>query len=254
MIVWGPVSYYRTVRNHRGRLTRRSLLVTLASVPVLALLPKPSAGAARPPRIVFFGDSLTYGLHASEPDRAFAQLLRARLAHTDDNGPAYFFLQDPYGLLDDAERRLPYVLAAQPTLVFLELGHHEIWSNQAEIDRFEERYARLLDQLLANDAEVLPSTLAWLGDPPGSFAHAASLTINRIILRLAEVRGLTVADLWTPTYLRYELLSTEDDQSFIAPYRGDNLHPNDAGHRALADAFWKVYRARRQGPIPAAVP
>jgi hypothetical protein len=59
---------------------------------------------------------------------------------------------------------------------------------------------------------------------------------------------LVVADLWTHTDLRMELISTPADTSHIDPYRGDFLHPNDLGHRVMADAFWKANRTLRRQP------
>jgi lysophospholipase L1-like esterase len=220
--------------------------IVLAAAVAVALAWRAPAHADAPSAIVFFGDSLTYGLHASAPERAFRAILTARLARTRDAGPVLAFIQDPVGLLDDAQQKLPLVLAARPALVFLELGHHEIWSDEEQLARFEGRYADILDRLLASGAEVIPATLSWLGAQPGSFAFEASLRINAIIRRLAAERGLVVADLWTPTVLRWEVLSTPADVSFVPPYTGDDLHPNDAGHRVLAEAFWKAYREHRQ--------
>jgi lysophospholipase L1-like esterase len=220
--------------------------LVLAAAVTAALGWSAPARADVPGAIVFFGDSLTYGLHASAPERTFRAILTARLARTREHGPVLAFIQDPMGLLDDAQQKLPLVLAARPSLVFLELGHHEIWSDEEQIARFEARYADILDRLLASGAEVIPSTLAWLGSEPGTFAFEASLRINGIIRRLAAERGLVVADLWSPTVLRWELLSTPQDVSFVPPHTGDDLHPNDAGHRVLAEAFWKAYRELRQ--------
>lgn len=204
------------------------------------------AGADRGAVIVFFGDSLTAGLHASTPDASYRQLLLKRLAGTDDAGASFSVIQDPLGLLDDAQTKVPLVLAARPTLIFLELGHHEIWTDESQVEKFEARYADILDRLLRSGADVVPSTLAWLGVEPGSFAYDASLRINDTIRRLADERGLVAADLWSLTERRPELLSRPEDVSFVEPFVGDNLHPNDAGHRVLADAFWDAYRAMRQ--------
>lgn len=210
--------------------------------------------AATQPVTAFFGDSLTAGLHASREDLSYRGLMTARLARTRDAGPAIAVIQDPVGLLDDAQRRLPQVLAARPTLVFLQLGHHEMWADELQLDLFEGRYADILDQLLASGADVIPSTLAWLGDTPGSYQYQAALRINATVRRLAAARGLVVADLWTPTDRRLDLISTPADVSFVDPYHGDYLHPNDAGHRVLADAFWKAYRRLRQRvPLPLTV-
>jgi lysophospholipase L1-like esterase len=223
------------------------ILVLLALM--LGLLMPPRAHAAQhPPVVVFFGDSLTQGLHASRPELSYRGILLERLAKTRDAGESTAVIQDPVGLLDDAQRRLPSVLAARPTLVFLELGHHEMWADEEQLDLFESRYADILDRIIASGADVIPSTLAWLGDTPGSFQYRAALRINGIIRRLAAERGLVVADLWTPTNLRQELISTPADVSHIDPYRGDFLHPNDLGHRVMADAFWKAYRTLRRHP------
>ncbi len=207
-----------------------------------------SAAAAEPPRIVFFGDSLTAGLHASQPDLTYRALLLRAMAGEAAPPSAIAFIQDPVGLLDDAQSKLPLVLAARPALVFLELGHHEVWTDDAQVDLFEERYRDILDRLLRSGADVVPSTLAWLGFPPGSFEYRAAERINGIIRHLAGERGLVVADLWSVTDRRVELLSTAHDASFIEPYTGDDLHPNDAGHETLAGAFLRAYREwlRRQ--------
>ncbi len=212
-----------------------------------SLLPL-STTPARAPSIVFFGDSLTAGLHASRPELTYRELIRERLAATPDAGPVSWVIQDPVGLLDDAQARLPRVLAARPTLVFVELGHHEVWTDTTQLDLFAPRYADILDRLLASGAEVIPSTLTWLGYTPGSFQYNAALKINTIIRSLAADRGLAVADAWARTAGRVELISTPDDQSFMEPFAGDDLHPNDAGHLALADAFWRAYRSLRTRP------
>jgi lysophospholipase L1-like esterase len=222
----------------------------MSLLPALAALGRAHTAGAAQSVIVSFGDSLTAGLHASREELSYRGLLLEWLAKTRDAGPATAIIQDPVGLLDDAQRRLPRVLAERPTLVFVELGHHEMWADRAQLDLFEGRYADILDRLLAGGADVIPSTLAWLGDPPGSSQYAAALRINATVRRLAEARGLVVADLWTPTDRRPDLISTPEDVSFIDPYRGDHLHPNDAGHRALAGAFWKAYRILRKHPVP----
>lgn len=205
--------------------------------------------APQPPRIVFFGDSLTAGLHASRPELTYRALVAERLAETRDAGPSAAVIQHPMGLLDDAQRRLPQVLALRPSLVFVELGHHDVWADETQLGLFEARYGTILDRLLASGADVIPSTLAWLGYPPDSPQYAAALRINGIVRRLAAERDLVVADLWARTDGRTDFLSTPADPSFFDPYVGDDLHPNDAGHGALADAFWRAYRILRTRPL-----
>ena len=198
--------------------------------------------AQQPATVVFFGDSLTAGLHASQPDFAYRQILFNRIRDAVPAGESLAFIQDPFGLMDEALTKLPLVLAAKPSLVFVELGHHEIWADDYQVGLFEARYGEALDALLRSGADVIPSTLAWLGDPATSDPYRRSLVINDIIRRQAQMRGLVVAELWRMTDLRRELLSTPDDVSFISPYIGDDLHPNDEGHRLMAEAFWRAFR------------
>lgn len=214
------------------------------------LLPRSLRAQAAEPVVVFFGDSLTAGLHASRPELTYRELLLDRLAATRDAGPAVTVIQNPIGLLDDAQARLPRVIGARPSLVFVELGHHELWTDARQVELFEGRYADILDQLLATGAEVIPSTLAWLGYPPETFPYDTALYLNGIIRRLAAERDLVVADLWSPTDRRPGLISRPSSPSFFAPFSGDDLHPNDDGHRVMADAFWKAYRAMRRQRLP----
>ena len=222
--------------------------LALALVLPQLFLPVAPVSSTSSTTVVFFGDSLTQGLYASSPELTYRGLMADWLLQTRDNGNALAVIQHPMGLLDDAQRRLPLVLAARPALVFLELGHHEVWSDDAQMDRFEARYADILDRLLASGADVVPSTLAWLGWPAESPEYGKAMRANTIIRRLARERDLVVADLWTRTDRRPELISRTSDPAFLEPGTGDDLHPNDAGHRVLADAFWRAYRTMRTRP------
>jgi lysophospholipase L1-like esterase len=56
----------------------------------------------------------------------------------------------------------------------------------------------------------------------------------------AAARGIAVADLWA---LECACRSTPTDPSPFPPYyRGDNFHPNDEGHRRIADALLRALR------------
>jgi lysophospholipase L1-like esterase len=196
-------------------------------------------------RLAFLGNSLTYGLHASAHDRMYRELLRRRIFAEHPDGVEFSAFQDPFGLTDDALRRVPEVIEASPDVIILEIGNHEVFAGGEQIDRFPELYGELLDRIAGTGAVVIAGTVAWLNYPAGSREYADALRINEAIRRLCARRGIAVADLWTATVFRPDMISQPGDPSFLDPYEGDDLHPNDAGHRALADAFWNAFRQDR---------
>lgn len=193
-------------------------------------------------RIAFLGDSLTQGLHASAPERSYRELLVQRMRLDAQRSVITSVVVDPFGMTDDALMRVVGVEVAQPSVVFLEVGNHEAFAGGQEVEFFEQRYDELLYRLQITGALVVAGTLAWLNYPAESREYTDALRLNAIIRRLCAERGIPVADLWTPTVFRPELISRSDDPSFLEPYSGDDLHPNDLGHAALATAFWRAYK------------
>jgi lysophospholipase L1-like esterase len=231
----------------------RSWSVVLIVALVVIFAPRLPAAAVTtqepaPLRLAFLGDSLTLGLHASAADKTYRELLRRRIFAGHPQGVAHSIYQDPFGLTDEALRRVPDVLEPSPDIIIVEIGNHEVFAGGDEIARFSDRYDELLDRLTASGAVVIAGTVAWLNYPADSRAFADALRVNAIIGSVCARYGVAVADLWTATVFRPDLISQPGDVSFIDPFTGDTLHPNDAGHRALADAFWDAYqrdRARR---------
>lgn len=223
-----------------------AILLALASV--VGQLPPAATPTPPPPRVAFLGDSLTLGLHASAPSRTYRELLLNRLGVSTPRDSVATVIVDPFGLTDDALARVPAVIESNPTLIFLEVGNHEAFAGGAEIDNFEQRYDELLYNLQATGATVIAGTLAWLNYPAESREFRDAMRLNATIRRLAAARGIAVADLWTATAFRYDFVSSPEAASAYQPFLGDDLHPNDAGHAALATAFWDAYqrdRARR---------
>lgn len=237
-----------------GRPAGLIVIIALAAVlaharPVVAVTPQQPP----PTRLVFLGDSLTLGLHASAPDRVYRELLGRRILGDRGQGTVHSVVQDPYGLTDDALLRVSEVIEAAPDVIILEVGNHEVFAGDDAIALFAERYGELLDRLAGTGAVVIAGTVAWLNYPADSRAFANALRVNAIIRQLCARRGIAVADLWTPTVFRPELISQPGEPSFLDPFEGDDLHPNDSGHRALADAFWDAYQRDRAGRALAAL-
>jgi lysophospholipase L1-like esterase len=223
----------------------RLLAMTSLVLVCLALLPRLArAQPQRPLKVAFIGDSLTMGLNASEERTRYRDLFvrRLRLAEGDE---ALSVVIDPYGMTDDALRRLPPLLEFQPDLVIVELGNHEVFAGDGQIDQFPYQYDELLYQLQLTGATIIAGTVAWLNYPYDSREYRDAMRINAIIRNLSAHRGIAVADVWSATVTRPELISSAEDVSFLEPYSGDDLHPNDAGHRAIANAYWDAYQRER---------
>jgi lysophospholipase L1-like esterase len=224
----------------RERLLLGTLLVALLAFGLA--LPEPAAAQRQPIRLAFLGDSLTMGLHASATDRMYREILARRILALHGGSLVSTVIQDPFGLTDDAINRSGPVLESRPDIIVLEIGNHEVFADAEQVALFPARYEALLDLLQGTGAVVIAGTVAWLNYPADSDEFRRALRVNQMIRDICSRRGIAVADLWSPTVLRDDLISRPGDPSVIEPFDGDDLHPNDAGHEALADAFWSAYR------------
>src|SRR3712207_6400346 len=71
-------------------------------------------------------------------------------------------IQDPFGMTDDAIRRMPPVLASRPDVIILEIGNHEAFAGGEQVELFPARYDELLGRLQSTGATIIAGTLAWL--------------------------------------------------------------------------------------------
>lgn len=220
--------------------TTLAVLFLVAFVSVTA--PTPAAAQPAPVRLAFLGDSLTLGLHASADERMYREILARRILGRNGGTTVATVVQHPFGMTDDAINRMGPVLDSRPDVIILEIGNHEVFAGPEQIELFPARYDTLLAYLQGTGATVIAGTVAWLNYPITSREYSHSLRVNALIRELCARRGIAVADLWSATVFRPEYISVPEQPSVIQPFEGDYLHPNDAGHQALADAFWDAYR------------
>ena len=205
------------------------MLRTIAIAALFAIAPFTPAVAqdAPPPKPVYLavGDSLTAGLYATD-GHGWAYMVADAL-------PGYQLEVVRAPGVDNAIDFLPDALATyNPELVTIEVGINNINYIDGGMDdaTFLARYVTLLSMLHdAGTPNVIACTVPWTGAGRGTEYEARALQFNRIINFAVPMFGFTVADCWGATFGRYDYLS-----------HIDGFHPNDAGHRAIADAVLRV--------------
>jgi acyl-CoA thioesterase I len=200
----------------------RTILLALAFVAVVAAA-SPATAQDAPPKPVYLavGDSLTNGLYATD-GRGWVYMVADAL-------PGYTLEVVRAPGVDNAIDFLPAELADHaPQLVTIEVGINNINYTDGGMAgaTFLARYVAMLTILKdAGVPRVVACTVPWTAEVPGSIQYDRALQFNAIINFTVPAFGYEVADCWGATVERWDYLSSID-----------KFHPNDAGHRAIADA------------------
>lgn len=190
-----------------------------------------------PPVAVFVGDSYTAGAHATVPGNRFTALIAAAYDWTEVNlgrgGTGYITpVSDPasamvgcgLGYCPSYLEMIPAVVAAGPAVVVVSGGRNDAaqpWPDVAAgIPAF---YAALREALPG--VPIVAMSPIWDTLPPPVAVVAMCTVVRRSVIAAG---GLFV-DLGDP------LLGWPDRVA------GDGIHPNDAGHAAIADSFAAAY-------------
>lgn len=205
------------------------MLRTIFVLLLIAAQLAPSAAVAQAkPVYLAVGDSLTVGLYAASDTpgawHGFAYMVAQALpqyqleiaAVTGDG-------------IDNTIAQLPLELADHmPAFVTVEVGINNLGNMDAKT--FTTRYVQLLYMLKRFGVKyVTVCTVPWTGQGTDTAAYARALEFNDAISAIAPTFGYTVADCWGATVGHYEYLSSID-----------GFHPNQDGHRAIADAILRA--------------
>lgn len=205
-----------------------------------------------PHNVWIIGDSLTGGLYASTETSTFRSLLFAALQNehpAEINATFWSWKCTLAGLEKSWES---YV--GVPDLLFIELGINDLARTQHEVcplmpvAEWQSRYGAMLDRIRAGapGVKIIVGTIPWSGWNPNGPEFAQALVFNDWIKAEAAKRDIVVADLWAATVGKPDGLSTPDQPSVFPPgFRGDNFHPNDIGHRRIAETFFQTYQNSR---------
>jgi len=179
---------------------------------------------------VAMGDSAAQGIGASSPARSYVGRLSAyirRQGHTSlrvvnlsvSGSTTWLCRKD----------QLPKFEKYEPDVVTVAIGANDIV--QFDPESFEKNI-RVIYGALPSHAIVGDLPAMWIPDREKKLVEA-----NRIVRRVADEFGLTVAPLY----------ATTRKQGFFRTYRnsaGDLFHPNDRGYRVWASAFEPAVAAR----------
>lgn len=196
----------------------------MPAVVALLLVLVAVAPAAGERVIVILGDSLTAGLGVA-PDEAYPALLEARLRR---EGFAYRVVNA--GVSGDTTagglRRLDWVLRSQPDVVLVALGANDGLRAQP-VTALRDNLTAIVTRLRGAGTRVVLAGMrlppnygaAYAGAFAGAFPSVARATSVPLLPFLLEgVAGDPVLN------------------------QADGIHPNAAGHRAVAETVWRALR------------
>jgi acyl-CoA thioesterase-1 len=169
--------------------------------------------------IIAFGDSLIYGTGSS--GGGFVKMIEQRLDKPIEN------LGVPGNTTADGLARLDDVIERRPSVVILLLGGNDYLRQVPQEESFA-NLARIIERLQA----------------------------DRIAVLLVGVRGGVIRDKFAQHFEdladRYQTAYVHDvldDTLGVPGYMADQVHPNDAGYRVIADRVYPVL-ARMVGGKP----
>jgi acyl-CoA thioesterase I len=187
--------------------------------PTVLAVPRPSAGAAV--HVGFVGDSLTFGLYASDAAHGWAKTVLAGMQSRYGSVEGEFDDKSGATVRQLMQRR---PLPTQLQVAFVELGTNDV--PHTPVAKFERQYRDLLDQLHSGSPGVRIMCLGTWG--PGTGRNAV---INHAIMTLCAAASAV----YVPLDSLY--LQSSNRGPAGRPELGgssDDFHPNDTGYAAIA--------------------
>jgi acyl-CoA thioesterase-1 len=185
---------------------------------LLAVLPGPARATERV--VVALGDSLTAGLGVAA-DEAWPALIESRLRRE-----GYPYRVVNAGVSGDTTagglRRVDWVLRSRPEVAVVALGANDGLRGLAT-DAMESNLMAIVERLRAGGARVL---VAGMQVPP-NYGAAYSRAFTGVFPDVARRTGSPLVP--------FLLDGVAADSRLNQP---DGIHPNAAGHRAIAEHLW----------------
>ena len=185
---------------------------------------------------VALGDSAAQSLGATSPRRGYVGLLAARLAEQTGRPVRVINLSRTGAKLSDVlTTQLPELAQYHADVVTIEIGANDMATYQPQT------FTSQVDELMSRlPRGTIMSDLPYFGGRGQLplLGHGQSErdveSANAILAKLANKHGLTLAPLHQATQARVGRAPWH--------YAVDYFHPNNAGYKIWADAFWLQVR------------
>lgn len=183
-------------------------------------------------RILVLGDSLTNGSFATHEQATFVGQLGA-LANAQTARRKTSRLPEIISVWNE-------VKVWKPDIVVLEFGLNDVLVRGTISDAaWKGIYLDLVRDIQSTGAKVIVCSMFWFGtDNPRYPTLQNHIDYNALIKEVSDETGALFADLWTHTQDCPGCISVPEEVSYLGPYRGDNFHPSDAGHRRIAEVIY----------------
>ncbi len=211
----------------------RSLLFLL----IVGLL---AMSAAKPTRVVFFGDSITQaGVGPGGYIDRLKKMLPADQFELIGAGIGGNKIYDLFLRMDDD------VLAKQPDVVIVWVGVNDVWHKASfgtgtDPDKFVKFYEAVIKKLKAANARVMLCTPAAIGEKT-DFSNQQDGDLNQysqLIRDLAKRQNIPLIDL-RKAFLEYNLKNNPDNKE-KGILTTDRVHLNEAGNQLVAEQMQKA--------------
>lgn len=181
--------------------------------------------------VIVFGDSLAAGVGASTPDHAFAALMFAQLTNGDTSGEFDDLAVSGATVADVLGTQMPAAVARgiPATDVWLCVGGNDVF-HSTPTDAFSKTEHALVEQMRAAWPQA---HIIVFGVP--------DVTRTPLLPGLAQLHDMASADNAAAADAArqaqadfVDLFSFTDNRTVAGQLSSDSLHPDDAGHAAIA--------------------
>ena len=199
--------------------------------------------AAKPTRVVFFGDSITQaGVNPGGYIDRLKKVMPADQFELIGAGIGGNKIYDLFLRMDDD------VLARQPDVVVIWVGVNDVWHKASsgtgtDPDKFVKFYEAVVKKLKAANIRVILCTPATIGERT-DMSNQQDGDLNqysRFIRELAQRNNLPLVDL-RKAFLDYNLKNNPENKE-KGILTTDRVHLNDAGNQLVADQMQQVLMA-----------